>query len=287
MAQSYDDAIRELYRAQQADFVSERKRLSNALKATGDKSGAARLAKLTRPTLSAWAVNQLFWQNPSDFEELFATAKRLRRGELGAMPEHRRLLASLTARAATLLRDSGHAASDAISRRVTANLSAIAAAGGFAPDPAGALTSDRDPPGFEAIDAASFGEPPVQLRERTKLREIPERDEPQKPAKQREERTPAKQHEAQKRAATEHAAREREQKRLEKERRERERAKRETERRRLNATLSDANRQLKARSGEAERLERELAAARARVEASRQAVRDVEARLAALEDEDV
>jgi hypothetical protein len=38
---------------------------------------------------------------------------------------------------------------------VTATLSAVAAQGGFAPDPPGALTADRDPPGFEALGSSS------------------------------------------------------------------------------------------------------------------------------------
>jgi hypothetical protein len=55
------------------------------------------------------------------------------------------------------LRAAGNAASEATLRRVTTTLSALAATGGFAPDPSGALSADRDPPGFEALEGMAFG----------------------------------------------------------------------------------------------------------------------------------
>jgi hypothetical protein len=161
MSNRYDAAVTALYQAAHESFVAERQRLSAELKASGDKAGAARLGKLARPTISAWAVNQLWWQAQGAFEALFESAGQLRAGQLAASAAHRKALGSLTARAKKLLTESGHAASEATLRRVTMTLSGLAAVGGFDPELPGALTKDRDPPGFEAfgIGTSSDAEP--------------------------------------------------------------------------------------------------------------------------------
>ena len=146
---TYDDAVTALYQASVESFVSERKRLAGELKTAGDKTGAAKLAKLGRPTLSAWAVNQLWWHARDAFEALFETAERIRGGELAAQGPHREALANLRGRAARMLTDAGHNANEATLRRVTTTLSALAAAGGFTPDGPGALAEDREPLGFD------------------------------------------------------------------------------------------------------------------------------------------
>jgi len=153
------DAERELYQAPFDEFVATRDRLVAALKAAGDKAAASALGKRKRPSISAWAVNQVWWHARAELDALFATAERLRSGELAAAAAHRDALATVRARAATLLADDGHPANEAVLRRVTATLSAIAAAGGFDPDPPGALIADRDPPGFEALSALAEAMP--------------------------------------------------------------------------------------------------------------------------------
>jgi len=147
----YDDAVASLFQAPLDQFVAERKQLASELKAAGDKAGAAKLAKLARPPISAWVVNQLWWHARDAFDALFETAQRLRDGKLEATAAHREAIAKLRARAAAILTDAGHGATEATLRRVTQTLSALAAAGGWDPDLPGALSADRDPPGFEAI----------------------------------------------------------------------------------------------------------------------------------------
>jgi DNA repair exonuclease SbcCD ATPase subunit len=154
---SYDEAVQALYRAPLDQFVAERKRLSDELKAS--EPGSAKLfAKLPRPSVSAWATNQLWWRERDAFEELFETGERLRAGELEATAAHRKATNRLVTLAGDILRDAGHGASEATLRRVSANLGALAAQGGFEPDQPGALRSDRDPPGFGALEGASFPE---------------------------------------------------------------------------------------------------------------------------------
>src|SRR5215813_1900547 len=125
----YEDAVESLFQAPLDQFVAERKRLAGELKAAGDKDGAARLAKLARPPISAWVVDQLWWRARGAFHALFDAAERIRRGELGASTAHRDALAKLRAQAVQILSDAQHGTSEATLRRVTQTLSALAAAG--------------------------------------------------------------------------------------------------------------------------------------------------------------
>ena len=145
----YESAVQELYQAPLAQFVTERKRLATELRAAGDRDGATALLARKRPTVSAWVINQLYWHARDAFDAMLATAAKLREGDLSVQPAHRDAIAKLRKRAATFLEDAGHSASEATLRRVTTTLAALSAAGGFDPDPPGALAEDRDPPGFE------------------------------------------------------------------------------------------------------------------------------------------
>jgi hypothetical protein len=158
----YDDAIDALYRAPLDGFVAERKRLALELTRAGDKGSAALLSKNPRPSVSAWVVNQLWREARAEFDELFASGARVRAGQLGEAATHREATNRLVSRAAKLLEAAGHSTSEATLRKVSANLSALAAKGGFEPDPPGALRNDRDPPGFEAmhLDATSAAPAP-------------------------------------------------------------------------------------------------------------------------------
>lgn len=151
---SFEIALETLFRAALGDFVAERKRLAGELKAAGDKDAAAKLSKLARPSVSAWTVNQLWWRQRQSFEALLAAAARVKSGEREASKAHREALAELRQQASALLEEAGNAASEGTLRRIATTLSALAATGGFEPDPPGALVTDRDPPGFETFVAS-------------------------------------------------------------------------------------------------------------------------------------
>lgn len=155
MSPAFRAALETLFRAGFAEFVAERKRLAAELKAAGEKDASARLAKLARPPVSAWAVNQLWWNERDAFEALLKAAAAVKRGERDASKQHRDALSTLRQHAATLLLDAGNAASEATLRRIATTLSAVAAIGGFEPDAPGTLTADRDPPGFETFVASA------------------------------------------------------------------------------------------------------------------------------------
>lgn len=261
MATGYDDTVTELYQAPHEAFVAERTRLSAELKTQGDNAGSTRLSKLRRPPLSAWAVNQLWWQAREAFEELFATAERLRAGDLGASTAHRKAVTALVGRADSVLEAAGHPATEATLRRVTATLSALAATGSFDPDPAGALTGDRDPPGFGAAGIALTAHEAGSKTFAAAAREQAE-------AKRREE-----------------GERQREQAETAAERRrlKEERAKRQAERQRIEVALRAAKREADAHVSKIERLGRELAAAEELLKKERARIEELQARLTELE----
>jgi hypothetical protein len=148
-------SLQELYTAPLATFITERNRLAAALRAEGKGDAAKEIARRRRPTVSAWAVNQLYWHERDAFDALLAAAARLRKGDLKETGAYREALREAHRRAAAILRKSPHAPTDATMRRVMGTLAAVAASGGFDPDPPGALTADREPPGFEAIDTVA------------------------------------------------------------------------------------------------------------------------------------
>jgi hypothetical protein len=246
---SYEQALQQLHQVPIADFLAERKRLATQLRAQGDEGGAAEIAKRPKPLTSVWAVNQLYWHARAAFDDMLTAAERLRAGDLRAAKAHYDAIAALRKRAAIILKDAGHAASDVTLRRIATTLAAIAAAGSFAPDPPGALAADRDPPGFEAVTVS-----------------------PQ-PARDTPEGEPV---EARSRAAEAAARRQREA----------ERARRKAERTRLTtalrAALSEVRTQERARAA----LETQLRAADEALGEARQSVKDLERALAELGEED-
>ena len=257
----YDEAVRELYQAPLAQFVAERKRLAGELKTAGDKSAAAELGKRARPTISAWAVNQLWWHARDAFEALLATADKLRAGDIAATTAHRDAIAKLRARAARMLEDADHSATESVLRRVTGSLAAIAA-NGWEPDAPGTLAADRDPPGFEAVGAIAPRPAPA----------------------------PAKQHDGHHRKHDAHADLERERARAEAEERERkrreeaERTRAKAERHRLEAALRTAKGDVATRERELRAAEKQVEAAQKAIEKAKQVVDDLEDKLRELGD---
>jgi hypothetical protein len=71
-------ALQALYGAPLEAFIDERKRLVKELRSAGDRSAAARLAKLRKPSAAAWALNQVSREAPEVVEEWLAVGERLR-----------------------------------------------------------------------------------------------------------------------------------------------------------------------------------------------------------------
>jgi hypothetical protein len=270
VATKYDDAVTALYRAPFDAFVAERKRLSAEL-APKDGAGAVRLSKITRPPISAWAVNQLYWQDKKTFSELFKTAEKLRDPEPSAeeTAAHRDVISTLRNHAATLLSGAGKSATESTLRRVTTTLSALAATGGFDPDPPGALKGDRDPPGFNVTGLSPAS---VKTRKPEKARAKA------KPAKTKGEaraaESPSGDFAASRKAKAEAVAERRRVEREEKQRR--------VERERLERKLRIAKGVFEARKEDISRLKQELEEAEDAIDGARGVVREIEKELAKL-----
>jgi hypothetical protein len=105
------DAIDRLYAVRPADFVKERNAVAKALKAAGKRDDAARVEKLSRPTPSVWAVNQLARHVPALVQRLVEATTRLQAGGEGsyadAVAAHRDVLKLLRAKAEEILEASG------------------------------------------------------------------------------------------------------------------------------------------------------------------------------------
>ena len=120
-----DEALDELYGVDPDAFVAERKRLARELKDAGDTAAADAVAKTRKPTVAAWALNQLARKQRRDVDLLLDAGHRLRQAQEGvvggadraafeqAQKTEREALRRLTQQASELL---GGASSQALSQ---------------------------------------------------------------------------------------------------------------------------------------------------------------------------
>ncbi len=154
-----------LFQLPPAEFTAARNALAGRLKKAGKDEEADRVKALPKPSLPAWAVNQVFWRHRKAFDRLIDAGERFRLAQgaqlsgkhadmRGPLDARREALSELTRLAVGVLRHAGHSPTPDMARRVTTTLEALATYGAHpgAP-PAGRLTDDIDPPGFEALAA--------------------------------------------------------------------------------------------------------------------------------------
>ncbi len=143
-----------------AEFTAERNALAARLKKSGRGDEAANVKALAKPPVSAWAVNQLYWNHREPFEQLLASGERVHKtqaaGKVADMREalnaRREALRDLSDLATSLLQDADHNPSLDIIRRITSTLEAMSVYASRSDAPrAGRLTHDVDPPGFESL----------------------------------------------------------------------------------------------------------------------------------------
>jgi hypothetical protein len=80
-----EQAMDELYGAELDDFVAERARLAKDLRDSGDREGAETVSKLRKPSVAAWALNQLARRNRREVDLLLDAGHRLREAQAGAL----------------------------------------------------------------------------------------------------------------------------------------------------------------------------------------------------------
>jgi len=133
-----DADIDALFQGSLAEFTAARNALAKRLKAEGRTLDAERVKALAKPPAPAWAVNQLYWQDPKSIERLLALGERVRKAQTGhlknadlraLLDEKKQMTTALATRATAILEKAGHAASLDAARRVSATLESLAAWG--------------------------------------------------------------------------------------------------------------------------------------------------------------
>jgi hypothetical protein len=149
-----EQRIDELYELPLAEFTAAR----NALAKTLSGPEAARVRKLAKPPLVAWAINQLYWGARPIYERLLESGEAVRAAQIAALKgrrsdlrgkaeAHRNAVAAAVQKASELAANAGsHPSPDALAR----TLEAISLAPNH-PEPPGRLTTLVQPAGFEAL----------------------------------------------------------------------------------------------------------------------------------------
>ena len=146
-------------------FTAARNALASRLKKAGAVEDAERIKSLPKPSVAAWAVNQLFWKHRIAFDRLLDAGERFRKAQTAQLAgksadlrvpleARRAALSELSTHAAKILAEGGNAATPDTMRRVTTTLEALSTYAGIPDTPLpGRLTDDVQPPGFEALAA--------------------------------------------------------------------------------------------------------------------------------------
>ncbi|HEV7745771.1 MAG TPA: hypothetical protein VGO56_12305 [Pyrinomonadaceae bacterium] len=163
------DDVDAVFKLPLAEFIDARNKLAARLKQGGSANDAGLVKALAKPSISAWAANQLYWKHREAFDRLVAAGQRFRQVQMSglagkaaemraSLDARRAALSQLSDLATSLLQDSGHNPTSDILRRITANLEAISAHASLSHgSTSGRLTHDVDPPGFESFGFSSPG----------------------------------------------------------------------------------------------------------------------------------
>jgi hypothetical protein len=163
-----ENEIDALFRLPLPEFTGARNALAARLKKSGrgEVGDAALVKALVKPSISAWAVNQLYWNHREAFAQLIKSGERFHKAQTSgkvadmrsAMDERRELLTTLSDLASSILEDAGHNPTPDTIRHITTTLEALSAyaqrSDGRHPQGAGRLTTDVDPPGFELFGSS-------------------------------------------------------------------------------------------------------------------------------------
>jgi hypothetical protein len=80
-----DEDLDELLRVLPGEFVEARTALARRFRGEGDRARADQVAKLRRPPITAWALDQVAHQHPSAVADLLAVGERLRAATTDAL----------------------------------------------------------------------------------------------------------------------------------------------------------------------------------------------------------
>ena len=150
---SFDDQIDDLFQQPLSEFTRAR----NALVKTVRGADATRVRTLAKPSVVAWAANQVYWRTRGVYERLMKSGERLRQAQIAALTgksadlreandAHRRAVAEAVKEAERFADTGSHPPLDALMR--TFEALSLAKEPPAAP---GRLSKALRPAGFEAL----------------------------------------------------------------------------------------------------------------------------------------
>ena len=156
--QKSDSTVDRLYQLPLGEFVAARNALA---KQSGENAAAIRA--LQKPSVPAWAVNQLYWRQRVVYDDLIGRAQDLRathdatlagkRADLrGASRAHEQAVDAALKATIALLADDGQPVTEATRQAIATTLRGLPA-----DEPPGQLTRQLQPRGFDMLAAALPG----------------------------------------------------------------------------------------------------------------------------------
>lgn len=155
-----ESEIDRLYQGPLSTFTSRRNHLVKRLRTAGHRLAADRVKALEKPSLTAWVVNQLWWNHRDTFEALFNVGRELRTADPAtqqeALTRRRHTMDQLLRLARDVLNTDKKSMTLARTRQISTTLDACCAYGHQPSDAVvGRFAKDLDPPGFDALTSAS------------------------------------------------------------------------------------------------------------------------------------
>src|SRR6185503_18277067 len=127
-----------LFKLPLSEFIAGRRTLAAELKNSGRRDDAQYVMTQVKPTVSAWAVNQLYWQHREAFDQLIETGQRFRQAQTSghagkiadmreALDARRKALSHLSDLATALLRGAGSSPTPEMIHRISTTLEGMSA----------------------------------------------------------------------------------------------------------------------------------------------------------------
>ena len=165
-------SIDALYRGALDRFTADRNALAATLKKAGDKASAERVKALAKPSSTAWAVNQAWWQHQDRFQAMLdaGAAQRKahvawtqgRQADVRAAGEARRAAVSEVTEAALQALGAHKAVAPDVQYRIAGTVEALASSGVPEDEAPGRLTRDLQSSGLDALTALAEAAGAVQ-----------------------------------------------------------------------------------------------------------------------------
>ncbi len=189
-----DDDVDRLYSLPLAEFTAARNQLAVGLRKAGQRDAAERIKGLPKPSISAWAINQLVRRKREQVDRVLAAGDELRVAQAAllsgsgradfqsATKEEREAVSSLVRAASSVLTEAGYGVSKAVLDRIEATLHAATVDGeGRSLLASGRLAEDLEPSGFNPLVAFAPAEAAVRSAAPTRPKLVPQRAEPSSP----------------------------------------------------------------------------------------------------------